>query len=82
MIKLKTYRPPEGNEFKIHTDRNKGQASEPKKYRGKKPQNKPSPDPETETDFQGRWNDLKGYTFDLGRRESEIFSRTMKELKQ
>ena len=64
----------------ILNDGNKGQASKPNKYRGKKPQNKPSPKPKTETDFQGRCNDLEGYTFDLGPRASEKFARTIKEL--
>ena len=35
--------PPEGNSLKIPNDGEKEQASNPKKYRGKKPQNKPSP---------------------------------------
>ena len=80
MVKLKPSCPPEGNKLKIPTDWNKGQASNPKKYKGKKTQNKPSVDPETETDFQGRCTDLEGYTFDLGPRASEIVSITMKEL--
>ena len=54
------------------------QASKPKKYRGKKPQNKPSPEPETETDFQVRCTDMEGYTFDLGTRVSDKFARKMK----
>ena len=65
----------------IPTERNKVLASNPNKYRGKKqPQNKQSLENETETDLQGRCTDLEGYTFDLGQRASEIFSRTMKEL--
>ena len=80
MVKSKPSRPPEGNELKIPTDRNKGQASKPKKYRGKKPRNKPSPDPKTETDLQGGCTDLKCYNFDLGPRASDKFARTMKEL--
>ena len=82
MVKSKLYRPPEGNELKILTDGNKGQASKPKKCRGKKPQNKPSPEPKTETDFQGRCTDLEGCTFDLGPRAPERFARTMKELER
>ena len=79
MVKSKPYLPPEGNELKIPTDRNKGQASNPNKYRSKKqPRNKSSLDLETDTDFQGRCTDLEGYTFDLGPRASEKFSRTMK----
>ena len=60
MDRSKPSRPPEGNELNILTDGNKLQASNPKNYRGKKPQNKPSLDPETETDFQGRCTDLEG----------------------
>ena len=82
MVKSKPYLPHEGNELKIPTDGNKGQASNPKKYRGKKPRNKPSPEPETETDFQGRCTDLEGYTFDLELRASDKFSRIIKELER
>ena len=83
MVKQKPPLPPEGNELKIPTDGNKGQVSKPKKYRGKKqPRNKSSLDPETETDFQGRCTDLGGYTFDLGPRASDKFTRTMKELER
>ena len=78
MFKLKPSRPPEGNKSKIPNDGNKGKDSKPKKYRGKKHQNKPIPEPETETDFQGQCTDLEGYTFDLGPRAYEKFSRTMK----
>ena len=80
MVEPKPSRPPEVNELKIPNDENKGQASKPKKYRVKKPRNKPSLDPKTETDFQGRCTDLGGYTFDLGPIASDKFSRTMKEL--
>ena len=83
MVKSKPSRPPEGNKSKIPTDRNKGQVSKPKKYRGKKQhRNKSSLEPETETDFQGRCTDLEGYTFELGPRASDKFSRTIKELEQ
>ena len=63
-------------------DRKKGQESKSKKYRGKKPQNKTSPEPEAETDLQGRFADLEGCTFDLGPRAPETFTRTMKELER
>ena len=67
----------------IPTDRNNGQTYKPKKYRGKKqPQNKPSLEPETKTDFQGRCTDLEDYTFDLGPKASEKFAITMKELER
>ena len=65
MVKLKESHSTEGNELKIPTDENKGQSSKPKKYRCKKPQNKPIPEPKTETDFQDQCTDLEGYTFDL-----------------
>ena len=81
MVKSKPPRPPEGNEMNIPTDGNKGQASKPKKYRGKKqPRNKPSLDPKTETYFQGRCTDLEGYNFDLGPRVSDKSAITIKEL--
>ena len=80
MVESKPSRPPEVNELKIPNNGNQVQASNPKKYRGKKPQNKPSPEPETNTDFQGRCTDLEGYTFDLGPRAYENFSIIMTEL--
>ena len=82
MVKYKPSHPPEGNELKIPTDSNKGKSSNPNKYRGKEPRNKPSLDPKTETDFQGRCTGLEGYTFDLGPRSSDKFARTMKELER
>ena len=81
MVESKPSHPPEDYELNIPTEGNKGQAYNPNKYIGKKqPQNKPTLEPETETDFQGRCTDLEGYTFDLGPRVSNNFSRTMKEL--
>ena len=81
MVESEPSRPPEGNEWKIPTDGNKGQVSNPKKDRGKKqPWNKSSLDPETETNFQGRCTDLEGYTFDLGPSASDKLARTIKEL--
>ena len=80
MVESKPPRPPEGNELNFPTDRNKVQSSNPKKYRGKKPRNKPSPEPEAKTDFQGRYTELEGYTFDLVPREYDKFAITMKEL--
>ena len=83
MVKLKPFRPPEGNELNIPTDGNKGQVSKPKKYRCKKqPRNKSSLEPETKTDFRGRCTDLEGYTVDIGPRASDKFARTMKELER
>ena len=82
MVKSKPSHPPEGNELKIPTDRNKVQAFKPKKYIGNKPRNKPSLEPKTKTDFQVQCTDLKGYTVDLGPISSDKFSRTMKELER
>ena len=82
MAKSKPFCTPEGNELKILTDGNKGQASKPKKYRGKKPKNKPSLEHETETDFHCRCSDLEGYTLYLGPKASEKFARTLKELER
>ena len=82
IFKSKPSIPPESNKSKILTNRNKGKVSTTVKYRGKKPQNKPILESETETDFQGRCTDLEGYIFDLGPRESDKFARTMKELKK
>ena len=78
---MKPSRPPERNESKNRTDRNKGKASYTNNYRGKKHRNNPSPKPEAGTDFKGRCTDLKGYIFDLGPRSSDKGSQTMKELK-
>ena len=66
----------------ILTGSNKGPASKPKKYKGKKPLNEPSPDPKTKTEFQGRCTELEGYTFYLVSRAFDKFSITMKELEQ
>ena len=49
VVKSKPSRPHEGNEFKNPNDGNKGQASNPKKYRGNNPRNNPIPDPKAET---------------------------------
>ena len=80
MFKLKPSCPPERNELKTPNGGNKGQAFNTKKYRGKKPRNKPSLEPKTKTDFQGGCTDLEGYNFDLGPRASENFAIITKEL--
>ena len=59
MVELKPYCPPWGNESNKPTDGNKGQASKPKNYRGKKPRNKPIPDTKAETNFKGWCNNLE-----------------------
>ena len=82
MVKSKPSHPPEGNELKIPTYRNKGQKSNPKKYIGKKPRNKPILEPKSETGFQGQCTDLEDYIFGLGPRAYETFYRTMKELER
>ena len=82
MVRSKPSCPLEVNESKIPIDVNKLQASNTKNYRGKKPRNKPSPEPKTKNDFQGRCTDLEGYTFDLGPRASKKFTKTMKELER
>ena len=74
MVKSKLYHPTEVNESNIPTDRNKGQASNPKDYIGKKPRNKPSPKPEAKTDFQGWCTDFEGCIFYIGPRESKKIS--------
>ena len=43
MVKSKPSHPTEVNELNILTDENKGKASKPKNYRGKKDINKPIP---------------------------------------
>ena len=75
---MKPFQPPEGNELKISTDGNKGKVPNPKKCRGKKPQNKPIPEPEFKTDFQGRCTNLEGYIFDPGQIVSKKIAQTMK----
>ena len=83
MVESKPSCPLEGNESKIPNNGKKEQASNPKKYIGKKqPQNKPILKPKTDTDFQVQCTDLEGYTFDLGPRASDEFPRTMKELER
>ena len=58
MAKLKPSLPPKVNKYNIPTDRSKGKAHNTKKYRGKKPRNKPRLEPKYETDFQGRCTDF------------------------
>ena len=80
MVKSKPSHPPGENELNIPTDGNKGQASKTKKYRGKKPKKNPSPEPKSQTEFQGRCTDLEGYTFDLGPIASDKFAQKVKKL--
>ena len=78
IVKSKPSRTPEGNKSKILTDRNKGQDPNPKKYIGKKPRNKTTPEPEAETNFQGWCTNLEGWRFDLGTRASDKFPPKMR----
>ena len=80
MVKSKPSFSPEGIESEIPTDGNKGKASKPKNYKGKKPRNKPSPELEAENDFHSWCTDLEGYTFDLGTRAPNKNTRAMNEL--
>ena len=70
--------PPKGNKSKNLTEVNKGQASKTKDYRGKKPTNNLSKDPQSYTNFKWQCIDLGEYIFDLGPRASDTFSQTMK----
>ena len=58
MFKLKPTRPPECNKSKIPTDVNKGQASNTKKYIGKKPRKNQRPEPKSKTNFQAQCTNL------------------------
>ena len=82
MAEEKPSRQPDVNVLQNPTDRNKGQDSKTKKYRGKKPQNKPIPNTRPKTDFNGRCTDLEGYIFDLGPRTSYKLAQTMEELEK
>ena len=82
MVELKPSHPPVGKKSNIPTYRDKGQASKPKNYRGKKPWNKPILELKNKTDFQGQCTDLEGYTFDLRKRASDKFSKKMKEMER
>ena len=66
MVKSKPSRPYKVNKLNTPTEGNKEQASKPDNYRGKKPRNKPSLEPESKTDFQVRCTDLEGYIMTLG----------------
>ena len=79
LVETKPSRPPEGNELKNLTDKNKVQELKSNKYRGNKTQEKyQGPDPEAKIDFLCWCSDLEGYIFDLGLRVSDKFARTMK----
>ena len=79
--KKKPSRSPEVNESKKLTDKKKLQASNPKRYRGKKTRTKTQgSELESNTNFRCRRSDLEGYIFDIGPIASDKFARKMKEL--
>ena len=79
MVEIKPYRYPEVIESKNLTERNKGQASKYKRYRGKNMQNKTQgTELEEETEFKRRCSYLEGYIFDIGPRSLDKFDRAMK----
>ena len=74
VILIKLSCPPQVNESNNFTGKNKGYASKPKIYRGKKTQTKTQgPELEAETHFKRRCSDLEDYIFDIGLRASEFF---------
>ena len=75
---MKLYHTLEGNVLKNLTDGNKGKSSKTKKYKSKKLQNKPRPEPKSETEFKVQCTDLEGYIFDLGSRASDEFPQKTK----
>ena len=81
VFKTKPYRPPEVNYSNNLNDKNKGELPNSKKYRGKNTWTKSQgPERKAKTDFKGWFIDLDGYILDPGRRASDKFSRTMKEM--
>ena len=81
MVKTKPSGPPEENESKNWTDKNKGQAPKSKNYIDKKTRTKSqSLETKDEAYFKGRCSDLKGYIFNLVPRSSDNFCRTLNEL--
>ena len=83
VVYTKTYRSLERNELKVYTDKNKGQESKPKRYRGKKTKtNTQGPELKSDTYFKGQYSDLERYIFDLGLISSKKFDRIMKDLER
>ena len=73
----------EWNKSNNLTDKNKGQSSNPKRYRGKKMWTKTQgPELEAETDFKGWCSNLDRYIFDIGMRNSYKLARTMKDMER
>ena len=81
MVETKPYYPPEGNESKNSTEKQKVQATKKNNYQCNKTWTKTQgPEPEAKTEFKGRCSNLEVYIFNLGPRASDKFARTMKEL--
>ena len=69
--------------MKVYTDKNKGQASNPKSYIVKKTKTKTqSPELKSDTYFKIRCSELEGYIFDLGIITLNKFDIMMKNLKR
>ena len=74
---------PEGDESKGSTYESKGQASNPKRYIGKKIQTKTQGlELKANTNFKFQCSGPEGYIFDIGPRASYKFTSTMKELER
>ena len=83
MAETKPYRSPEINKSKNSTEKNKGDESNPKRYRGRNNLTKTQgPEPEADTNFTDWCSDIEGYIFALGPRASDKFTRTMKDLER
>ena len=79
MVETKPFRYPEENNSKNLIDKNKGQASNTKRYICKKTRTKTQClEFEAETDCKGQCSDLEGYIFDIGTRALKKFTRTTK----
>ena len=80
MVK-KTISLPWSKSFEEIDRQKKVQASNPKRYRGKKNRTKTQgPELEAKTDCKNCQSELEGYIFDIGPIALDKFARTMKEL--
>ena len=70
MVESKPSHPPEGNEQKIPTDRDKGKTTSPRSTKVRSLQKKPILETKAKTDLQVRCTDLEGYIFHIGSRAS------------
>ena len=83
MVKSKLFLSSEGGDSKVSTEKSKGHASNPKRYRVNRTQRKTQgQEPEADTNFKGNCSDLEVYIFDLRPKASENFARMMKELER